>query len=130
MEYKMEYLLHYVWQHRIYGRLPLRLTDGREVEVIDPGVHNLHASGPDFFNAKVKLEGIVWAGNVEVHEQASDWYRHHHETDRAYNNVVLHVVGCADTEVRTADGKQLPQLVLDVPAQLEANYRELQNEET
>lgn len=109
MEQLMEYLLHYVWQHRLYGLAPLATTDGQAVDVIDPGVHNLVNSGPDFFNAKVKINGMLWAGNVEVHERSSDWFRHHHDTDAAYNNVVLHIVSAADAEVRTADGKQLPQ---------------------
>ena len=127
----MEYLVHYVWQHRIYGVAPLLTLDGQTVEVIDPGVHNLLNAGPDFFNAKIKLNGMLWAGNVEIHERSSDWYRHHHERDAAYNNVVLHVVAQADEDdVRTADGKQLPQLVLTVPEDLKSRYKELQNEET
>ena len=114
----MEYLVHYVWQHRIYGTAPLLTNDGLSVEVIDPGVHNLCQSGPDFFNAKVKIGGLLWIGNVEVHERSSDWYRHHHETDAAYNNVILHVVTTIDDTVYTADGKCLPQLALAVPIRL------------
>ena len=130
MEQLMEYLLHYVWQHRLYGLAPLATTDGQAVDVIDPGVHNLVNSGPDFFNAKVKINGMLWAGNVEVHERSSDWFRHHHDTDAAYNNVVLHIVSAADAEVRTADGKQLPQMVLSVPDYLQHNYQALIDEET
>lgn len=130
MEQLMEYLLHYVWQHRLYGLVPLATTDGQAVDVIDPGVHNLVNSGPDFFNAKVKINGMLWAGNVEVHERSSDWFRHHHDTDAAYNNVVLHIVSAADAEVRTADGKQLPQMVLSVPDYLQHNYQALIDEET
>ena len=130
MEVLMEYLIHYVWKHRIYGTAPLVTSDGQTVEVIDPGVHNMHSSGPDFFNAKVKLGGVLWAGNVEIHERSSDWYAHHHDTDTAYNNVILHVVGAIDGEAVTADGKRLPQIVLSVPMQLRANYNELINEET
>lgn len=127
----MEYLVHYVWQHRIYGTAPLFTLDGQTVEVIDPGVHNLLNAGPDFFNAKVRLDGILWAGNVEIHERSSDWYRHRHDQDAAYNNVVLHVVAQADeVDIRTQDGKRLPQLVLPVPKELESRYQELQNEET
>ncbi len=123
----MEILLHYVWKHRLCGS-ELRLTDGSRVEVIDPGVHNLGA-GPDFFNAKVRLCGVLWAGNVEIHERSTDWKRHGHDTDPAYNNVVLHVVGTADGEARTADGKTLPQTEVDVPEWLLANYRDLLSEE-
>lgn len=73
---------------------------------------------------------MLWAGNVEIHEQASDWYAHHHEIDAAYNNVILHVVTNINMEVCTADGKTLPQLQLTVPSDLKAHYQELLNEET
>ena len=96
MEENMEYMLHYVWQHRLYGTASLRGDQGQRIEVIDPGVHNLVNAGPDFFNAKVRIDGVLWAGNVEVHELASDWFRHRHENDPAYNNVILHVVGKVD----------------------------------
>jgi len=130
MERKMEYLLHYVWKHRIYGDARLVTEYGEEIEIVDPGVHNMLDSGPDFFNAKLKIGGVLWAGNVEIHERSSDWYRHHHDKDDAYNNVILHVATTLDTEVCTHDGKRLPQLSLTVPPQLLANYRELQEEET
>lgn len=126
----MEYLLHYVWQHRLYQPHDLRTHDGQMVEVIDPGIHNLNASGPDFINAKIRLGGQLWAGNVEVHLRSADWYRHRHDHDRAYDNVILHVVETIDREVMTSDGRSLPQLALAIPSHLEANYRELQAEET
>lgn len=62
----MEKLLHYIWKHRILPLAELQTTDGRSVEVIDPGLHNMHA-GPDFFNAKVRIDGVMWVGNVEIH---------------------------------------------------------------
>ncbi len=126
----MEYLIHYVWQHRLYGTKPLVTDQGQTVEVIDPGVHNLLNAGPDFFNAKVKIDGVLWAGNVEIHQRSTDWYRHHHDTDAAYNNVVLHVVEAVDGEVRTKGGKLLPQVSIAVPEQLRQNYADLLNEET
>ena len=104
----MEELLHYVWKHKLLPIHPLRTTDGREVEVIDTGLYNRNA-GPDFFNAKVKIDGTLWVGNVEIHQRSSDWYVHHHDHDAAYNNVILHVVSIANMEVTTADGKHLPQ---------------------
>ena len=117
----MEQLLHYVWKHKMFPLSPLATTDGKPVEVIDPGLHNRHA-GPDFFNAKVKIDGTLWVGNVEIHQRASDWYAHGHDHDAAYNNVVLHVVGVPDTEVTTQKGDLLPQLQLDVPEQVRHHY--------
>ena len=120
----MEQLLHYTWKHKLFPLKSLQTTDGKEVEVIDVGLGNRNA-GPDFFNAKVKIDGTLWVGNVEIHQRASDWYSHGHEKDAHYNNVVLHVVSSADTEVFTQDGKQLPQLILTVPARVEQQYRQL-----
>ena len=71
----MEKLIHYVWKHKLLPAAGLLTADGRKVEVLDPGLHN-HDAGPDFFNAKIKVDGMVWAGNVEIHECSSDWYRH------------------------------------------------------
>ena len=124
----MEILLHYVWKHKLFPLGPLTTTDGQEVDVIDPGLHNRH-QGPDFFNAKIKIGDTLWVGNVEIHDAASDWYRHHHDTDEAYDNVVLHVVGRSDMAVQTQHGRTLPQLVLEVPETVRQNYAELLAEE-
>ncbi len=121
----MEKLLHYTWKHKLWPLRPLATTDGREVEVIDPGLYNRRDSGPDFFNAKVKIDGQLWVGNVELHTRSSDWYQHGHEQDDAYANVVLHVVELADCEVTDKKGRQLPQIELPVPQQVRDNYAEL-----
>ena len=95
----MEQLLHYCWRHKLFPLSELLTTDGLPVEVIDSGLHNRNA-GPDFFNAKVKVNGTLWVGNVEIHDRAGDWYQHGHDRDAAYDNVVLHVVGKADRDVQ------------------------------
>ena len=120
----MEKLLHYIWKHRILPLAELQTTDGRSVEVIDPGLHNMHA-GPDFFNAKVRIDGVMWVGNVEIHERSADWFLHGHDTDAAYNNVVLHVAAVVDADVVTERGDHLPQVQLEVPQHVLANYRRL-----
>jgi len=120
----MEQLIHYCWKHKMWPKEGLETTDGRRVEVIDPGLHN-HHSGPDFFNAKVRIGGMEWVGNVEIHDKSSDWYLHGHQTDVHYNNVVLHVVGVADRDVQTQEGHFVPQMVLPVPQSVHDNYAEL-----
>ena len=120
----MEQLLHYCWKHRLLPLGELHTTDGRTVEVISPGLHNRN-SGPDFFNAKVKIDGMLWVGNVEIHVKSSDWYHHGHDRDTAYDSVILHVVQTADADVATTTGQPIPQLLLSVPAAVQANYRQL-----
>ena len=120
----MEILLHYIWKHRILPLHELHTTDGRLVEVIDPGLHNRH-DGPDFFNAKVKIDGVMWVGNVEIHEKAADWYAHHHDSDEAYNNVILHIASVINADIVTADGSHPPQLELHVPQSVINNYSRL-----
>ncbi len=120
----LEQLLHYVWKHRLFPLEPLTTADGRSVEVIDPGLHNGHA-GPDFFNAKVRIGGTLWVGNVEIHDRSSDWYVHGHDRDAAYDNVVLHIAGAIDRDVVDARGRTVTQMRLDVPQSVADNYRAL-----
>ncbi|MBQ7553384.1 MAG: DUF2851 family protein [Bacteroidaceae bacterium] len=118
----MEQLIHFVWKHKIYPISGLKTTKGETIEVIDPGLQNTHA-GPDFFNAKLKIGGVLWVGNVEVHERSSMWYAHGHHQDRAYSNVILHVVGEADGEiVRYDTNETIPQLVLPCPDEVKRKY--------
>ena len=121
----MEKLLHYTWKHRLYPLGSLATTDDKTVEVIDPGLHNTKDAGPDFFNAKIRVNGTEWVGNVELHLKASDWYRHGHDRDSAYDNVILHVVTEADMEVTTSSGRVLPQMVLTIPERLRTDYEHL-----
>ncbi len=120
----MERLLHYVWQHRLLPLTPLLTDSGETVDLIDPGLPNPHA-GPDFFNAKVKVGDTLWVGNVEIHRHASDWFRHGHHSDNAYNNVVLHVCHDIDDVAVTADGHRPPQLALEIPPMVAQHYEEL-----
>ncbi len=124
----MERLLHYVWKHRLHPLAPLATTDGQAVEVIDPGLYNRNA-GPDFFNAKVRIGGTLWVGNVEIHTRASDWYVHGHDGDARYDNVVLHVVEVADAEAVTHTGHRLPQLCLPVPEYVRTGYEALMQDD-
>ena len=124
----MEHLLHYLWKHKIFPLQELRTTDGQRVEVIDPGLPNTDA-GPDFFNAKLKLDGVLWVGNVELHDRSSLWMKHGHSSDEAYDNIILHVVGEADCPVCRRDGQPVPQLVLTCPDDVARRYDELRRSE-
>ena len=121
----MERLLHYVWKNRLMPRSGLHTTVGQTVEILSTGFHNKDA-GTDFFCADVVIDGEDWMGNIEIHTQSSDWYRHGHDTDDNYNNVILHVVEHADCEVTTHSGRTVPQLELSVPGYVVSNYEHLQ----
>ena len=116
-----EMLLHYLWEHRLWVYGSLQTIDGDRVEVLDPGIHNTDA-GPDFFNAKIKIGEKIWAGNIEIHTRASDWYAHKHQDDRNYDSVVLHVVGHSDTIVTRPDGAIIPQLELPYTPEFRKRY--------
>ncbi|MBN2165491.1 MAG: DUF2851 family protein [Marinilabiliaceae bacterium] len=117
-----EELLQYIWKHQLYRPEKLITIQGDAVEVINPGCQNIN-SGPDFFNAKVKIGGIIWVGNVEVHLRSSDWYRHKHYDDEAYNNVILHVVLDADEIIiKTKNGNEIPSLLLHIHHSLVGEY--------
>lgn len=124
----MEQLLHYVWKHKIFPLTPLQTTSGQPVEVIDPGLPNMNA-GPDFFNAKLKIDGTLWVGNVEIHTRASDWYRHGHDRDKSYDNVIMHIVDESDCEVHHTDGEEVPQILLHCPESISRRYDELKQAE-
>lgn len=120
----MEQLLHYTWKHKIFPLHELRTTDGRLMEVLNPGIHNTDA-GPDFTGAKIKLDGVEWVGNVEIHQKTSDWFRHHHDTNAAYENIILHVASEVDQPLFYPNGQEIPQLQLSVPSYVRDNYTEL-----
>lgn len=93
-----EELLAYLWKTQNFRRDRLKTTNGEELIIVKPGQENAHA-GPDFFNAHVQINKILWVGNVELHVKASDWFNHSHQLDANYDNVVLHVVWDADVPV-------------------------------
>jgi len=106
-----EDLLHYLWKFKKLSGTKLHTTDSEPLDIISLGIHN-HHSGPDFFNARLRIGGQEWAGNVEMHVKATDWYLHGHDDDPAYDNVILHVVYSHDAEITRRDDVIIP--VLDV----------------
>ena len=120
----MEQLLHYVWKHKIFPLKELKTTTGQQVEVIDTGLANTDA-GPGFFNAKLKLDGVLWIGNIEIHERSSDWFKHGHHADAGYNSVILHIASEIDMEISRSNGERIPQIQLICPEAVRTNYKEL-----
>ena len=123
-----ESILHYVWQYKLFDAINLTTTDGDSVEIIDTGKPNTDA-GPDFFNAKVKIGNTLWAGNIEIHTSSGEWLKHGHQTDKAYDSIILHVVKKADIEVFRQDGEKIPQLVLTYPDRIDSAYEQLIKEQ-
>lgn len=116
--------MQYVWKHRLWRSEDMATNTGKKVRVVDPGLLNTDA-GPDFFNAKIEIDGHMWVGNVEMHYRATDWKRHRHDSDKAYDSVILHVVAKDDAPVRRTNGELIPQLVLEVSPQFNADYASL-----
>lgn len=106
-----EDFLHYIWQFKKIDITHLKTTNGEVISVVSVGQHNTN-SGPDFFNAQLKIDNQLWAGNVEIHVKSSDWFLHNHEQDKAYDNVILHVVWEHDTHVYRKDNTTIATLEL------------------
>ncbi|HEY4194197.1 MAG TPA: DUF2851 family protein [Mucilaginibacter sp.] len=106
-----EDFLQYVWKFRLFERENLQTTTGENIEIFSAGLQNSD-SGPDFHNARLRIGDTTWAGNVELHLNSSDWRKHKHTTDNAYNNIILHVVYRDDEPLIMPDGRQIPTLEL------------------
>lgn len=120
-----EAFLQYVWGHRLYASSDIVDSAGNELEILNPGRLNTDA-GPDFFNAQVRSGGVTWAGNIEIHLTSDDWFRHGHDSDPAYDNVILHVVGrSTGKQVVNSKGDSIPEVVLDYDAALLGRYDDL-----
>ena len=105
-----EEFLHALWQQLLYLHETLTTVEGHAVEVLKVGHYNRDA-GPDFLNAQIIIDGVHWAGDVEIHQRASDWLAHGHDTDSAYDAVILHVVAIYDAAPVTSQGRLLPTVI-------------------
>jgi hypothetical protein len=121
-----EDFLHYVWKFRLFDKAELKTVDGEAIEIYTTGLQNTDA-GPDFQNARIRIGDTVWAGNVEVHVPSSDWAKHNHTFNKAYNNVILHVVYRDDEPVILPNGRRLPTLELQnrIPPELYNRFHSL-----
>ena len=120
-----ESFLHFLWKNQHLTGVTFHTADKFELHVIDPGQDHAD-SGPDFFNAKVRIDGTTWAGNVELHINASDWIKHGHNDNQLYDTVILHVVYFNDCEITRNDGSIIPTAILRFPVLLWDKYENLQ----
>lgn len=125
-----EGFLQYVWNLKLFKTNDLATANNEAIVIKSTGEHNTTKSGPDFFNAKIAIDGQLWAGNVEIHVKSSDWYLHNHHTDSNYDAVILHVVWEHDAEIFRPDNTPIPTLCLKnfVPEDILKNYRNLMHE--
>ncbi len=119
-----EEFLQYIWKHNLFAQKPVRAFTGEKIEVLTTGEHNKDA-GPDFFNAKIKIDDTTWVGNVEIHLKSSDWLKHKHDKDKAYDNVILHVVLVNDAEITRTNGEIITTVRLNFDKKLFAHYQKL-----
>ena len=124
-----ESFLHFLWRWKRFDSSSLQTTQGQPLDLLHPGEWNRHA-GPDFFNARIRMEGVLWAGNIELHVLASEWDAHGHSKDPADDNVLLHVVYEEDRPVVSASGNRIPCLELKgkIPPRLIYQYRQLEQQ--
>ena len=106
-----EDFLHYIWKYQLFHSTELKLVNGELIQVLQVGTLNFD-SGPDFFNAKIKIGNTIWAGNVEIHINSSDWIKHNHHNNKAYNNVILHIVYNNDKPIYDAKKNEIATLEL------------------
>lgn len=127
--YITEELLQFIWEQHLFHNESLNTVTGEEIAILDTGTRNRDA-GPDFFNARVKIGDTLWAGNIEIHKNSSDWKKHAHQLDEAYANIILHVVVNHDRPVYRDTGEEIPTLKLPVSGKLLDNYQQLMEAKT
>ncbi len=116
-----EDFLQFIWKYGLFNRNALITDLGEPVEIIRPGEQNTDA-GPDFLNARIKIDNTIWAGNVEVHISSSDWYRHNHQNNKAFDNVILQVVYKHDRSAVRTTGEHIPTVALSFDENLYETY--------
>lgn len=106
-----EELLQYLWNFKKFRTFDFVSIDGKKIEIIDFGEWNKN-SGPDFLLAKIKIDGIVFVGNIEIHTKASDWFFHNHSGNPEFGNLILHAVYINDCEIPELDNQQVATMEL------------------
>jgi hypothetical protein len=123
-----EALLHYIWQHSLFENEEYIADTGEKINILATGTHN-RDGGPDFTNAKIVIDGMKWAGNVEIHGKSSEWKNHGHHRNAAYDNVILHVVENVNTICTGRSGRRIPCIKLKFDQRIKDKYHELLNRE-
>ena len=124
-----EEFLQYIWENKLFVAENIKTASGEQLEIINVGKRNTD-SGPDFFNARIKIDETIWVGNIEIHKNASDWIRHNHQNDKAYSNVILHVAENCDQQIFRNNGEEIPALLFRYPNQLKTNFQKLLDAKT
>ena len=121
-----EEFLHYLWKYSLYDPEKLFDRSGNRIKVIRSGEYN-RDSGPDFFNARIIIDDMVWAGNIEIHTRSSHFDVHGHQNDPAFDNVILHVVAENDKPVFNTKGEEILTAELSFAPELYERYLTLVN---
>lgn len=119
-----EGFLQYIWKNSLFNNYNLIADTGEKIDILHSGYPNTNA-GPDFINAAIKIDGTRWAGNVEIHINSSDWIKHNHTYDKAYDNVILHAVMNNDQITKRTNGEIIPTIELNFDKSLYNIYSRL-----
>ncbi|WP_449401545.1 DUF2851 family protein [Chryseobacterium wanjuense] len=106
-----EKLLQYLWNFKVFKHFDFKDIEGNSVEILDSGKWNTD-SDSDFLTAKIKINDIIFAGNIELHIKSSDWIFHNHSQDPNYQNIILHVVFQNDIDIHEFKHNNIPTLEL------------------
>ncbi|MBN1597954.1 MAG: DUF2851 family protein [Bacteroidales bacterium] len=121
-----EAFLHFIWKNSLFENTEYPASNKEKIKILNTGEHNCN-SGPDFTHAKILIDNTKWAGNVEIHKNASDWNNHNHHKNDAYNNVILHVVEKDDCKCFTNSGRLIPTIKLKYPESIYKKFNKLVN---
>lgn len=126
-----EKLLQFIWQFQYFNKQELTTSQGEILYIEKPGSINLH-QGPDFSEAMIKIGNTIWIGNIELHIHSTDWFKHAHETDNNYSNIILHVVWKEDGAVYDRNNQAIPTLILEprISKMLIERYRQMMETKT
>jgi len=122
-----ERFLRQLWKYKYFDTSALKTTDGRAIEVGTTGTLN-EDGGPDFTDARVRIGGILYRGDIELHKSYNEWQEHSHHLDPKYNSVILHVIlhgKASDIPQMTLSNRIIPVLVLE--QYLTSSYHSLWN---